>query len=282
MKLNKYYTLSNNILIPSVAFGTWKIPNGIDTYNAVRNALDSEYKHIDTAYIYENEESVGKAIKESYIPREDIFVTTKLWNSEHSYQKAINAFEDSLKRLNLDYLDMYLIHWPNPKELRDQFEESIINTWKAMVKLYEEKKVKVIGVSNFFPHHLQVIKNNFSINPIVNQIRLFPGSQNFKTIDYCQKEKILLEAYSPFGGGEIFKAPELIELSEKYNKTIGQICIRWSLQMGFLPLPKTISPQRMKENIDVFDFELSKSDLKMLKGIKNYCGPNPNPDKIHF
>ena len=282
MKIDKYYTLSNNIQIPTIGFGTWKIPNGLEAYNAIRDALDIGYRHIDTAHIYENEESIGKALKECNTPREEIFITTKLWNDCHSHQKALRAFEISLQKLNLDYVDMYLIHWPNPKELRDKFKETILDTWEALIKLYNENKVKVIGVSNFLPHHLEVIIKNSSVVPMVNQIRLFPGSQNFKTIDYCQKKNILLEAYSPFGGGEILNAPELIELSNKYNKTISQICIRWSLQMGFLPLPKSVSPMRMKENMDVFDFHLSKEDIKKLKGIKNYCGPNPNPDKIHF
>jgi len=282
MKIDKYYTLSNNIQIPTIGFGTWKIPNGLEAYNAIRDALDIGYRHIDTAHIYENEESIGKALKECNTPREEIFITTKLWNDCHSHQKALRAFEISLQKLNLDYVDMYLIHWPNPKELRDKFQETILDTWEALIKLYNENKVKVIGVSNFLPHHLEVIIKNSAVVPMVNQIRLFPGSQNFKTIDYCQKKNILLEAYSPFGGGEILNAPELIELSNKYNKTISQICIRWSLQMGFLPLPKSVSPMRMKENMDVFDFHLSKEDIKKLKGIKNYCGPNPNPDKIHF
>lgn len=279
---NKYYTLYNNINIPSLGFGTWKIPNGIHSYNAVRNAIDIGYIHIDTAHIYENEESVGLAIKDSKIPRENIFVTTKLWNTEHNFSRAIDAFYISLQKLKLDYIDLYLVHWPNPKELRDKFENTIISTWNALEKLYKNQKVRAIGVSNFLPHHLEILKKNTEILPMINQIRLFPGSQNFKTIDYCQKENILLEAYSPLGGGKIFESPEIIELSHKYNKTISQICIRWSLQMGFVPLPKTVNVARMKENIDIFDFQLSKEDIKKLKGIKNYCGPNPNPDKIHF
>lgn len=279
---NKYYTLYNNINIPSIGFGTWKIPEGIQCYNAVRSAIDIGYTHIDTAHIYENEESVGLAIKDSNITRENIFITTKLWNTEHSFNNAIKAFDNSLNKLGLDYLDLYLIHWPNPKELRDKFESTILDTWSALEKLYKTQKVRAIGVSNFLPHHLEVLKMNTEILPMINQIRLFPGSQNFKTIDYCQKENILLEAYSPLGGGEIFVSPELLELSHKYNKTISQICLRWSLQMRFVPLPKTVNPERMKENIDIFDFKLSKEDMKKLKGIKNYCGPNPNPDKIHF
>ncbi|MGF6907179.1 aldo/keto reductase [Fusobacterium sp. PH5-44] len=279
---DKYYTLYNNINIPSIGFGTWKIPDGILAYNAVRSAIDIGYTHIDTAHIYQNEESIGMAIKDSGVPRESIFITTKLWNTEHSFDQALKGFYKSLQKLKLDYIDLYLIHWPNPKELRDKFESTIINTWNALEKLYKSQVIRAIGVSNFLPHHLSVLKDNTEILPMVNQIRLFPGSQNFKTIEYCKKENILLEGYSPFGGGEIFISPELSELSHKYNKTIGQICIRWSLQMGFLPLPKTINPERMKENIDVFDFFLSKEDIKKLKGIKNYCGPNPNPDKIHF
>jgi diketogulonate reductase-like aldo/keto reductase len=281
MKITDYYTLSNGVKIPIVGFGTWQIENK-DIMSCINIAIDCGYRHIDTASIYGNEEEIGAAIKKIGIEREKLFITGKLWNTDHSYNKVLIAIDKSLKLLKIDYLDLYLIHWPNPKEIRDNFESTIIDTWNGMENIYKNGKVRAIGVSNFLPHHLSVIINNSSIHPTINQIRLFPGSQQFDTIKFCREKNILLEGYSPLGSGKIFESKELLLLSKKYNKTIAQICVRWSLQMGFLPIPKSKTPSRIMENIDIFDFELDNEDVKKLKGIKNYCLPNPNPDRVHF
>lgn len=276
------YTLSNNVSIPELGFGTWQTPNGDVAVSAVKKALEVGYRHIDTAQGYKNEDSVGQAIKESDIPREEIFLTTKLWNENHSYDLVLSSFEESLKKLQTDYIDLFLIHWPNPVKFRDNWQSANAETWRAMEELYQAGKIKAIGVSNFLPHHFEELKKTATIFPMVNQIFLAPGELQKEVVSYCQEHNVLLEAYSPLGTGKIFDVPEMQELSDKYSKTIAQIAIRWSLQHGFLPLPKSVTPSRIEENLAVFDFELSDEDMQRIDQLDGVVGKATNPDTTGF
>ncbi|MFB8581492.1 MULTISPECIES: aldo/keto reductase [Enterococcus] len=281
MKMNSY-TLSNNVSIPELGFGTWQTPNGDVAVSAVKKALEVGYRHIDTAQGYKNEDSVGQAIKESGIPREEIFLTTKLWNENHSYDLVLSSFEESLKKLQTDYIDLFLIHWPNPVKFRDNWQSANAETWRAMEELYQAGKIKAIGVSNFLPHHFEELKKTATIFPMVNQIFLAPGELQKEVVSYCQEHNVLLEAYSPLGTGKIFDVPEMQELSDKYGKTIAQIAIRWSLQHDFLPLPKSVTPSRIEENLAVFDFELSDEDMQRIDQLDGVVGKATNPDTTGF
>lgn len=276
------YTLSNNVSIPELGFGTWQTPNGDVAVSAVKKALEAGYRHIDTAQGYKNEDSVGQAIKESGIPREEIFLTTKLWNENHSYDLVLSSFEESLKKLQTDYIDLFLIHWPNPVKFRDNWQSANAETWRAMEELYQAGKIKAIGVSNFLPHHFEELKKTATIFPMVNQIFLAPGELQKEVVSYCQEHNVLLEAYSPLGTGKIFDVPEMQELSDKYGKTIAQIAIRWSLQHDFLPLPKSVTPSRIEENLAVFDFELSDEDMQRIDQLDGVVGKATNPDTTGF
>ena len=280
--LSDSFILANGVKIPCIGFGTWKAQNGEIAVKAVKQALKTGYRHIDTAALYYNEESVGIGIKESGIPREEIFVTSKLQNGEHGYQETRNAFEATMKNLNLDYLDLYLIHWPNPVKSRSNWQEANAGTWKAFEELYEAGRIRSIGVSNFRRHHLEELMKTAKIAPMVNQIRLCPGDTQDDLVSYLREQNILAEAYSPLGSGKIFQVPEMITLSEKYGKSIAQICVRWSLQMGFLPLPKSVTKERIEENAHVFDFELTSEDVSIIAGLKGCCGYSTDPDTTDF
>ena len=274
--------LVNGVEIPVIGFGTWQVQNGQEAYQAVLCALQNGYTHIDTAAVYGNEESVGKAILDSGIPRERLFITTKLWNQVRGYEETIEAVETSLRKLKLDYIDLYLIHWPNPLKYRDCWEEKNSESWRAMEDLYQMGKIKAIGVSNFLIHHLEALKKTQRIAPMVNQIKLFPGLQQEELCRYCEKEQIVLEAYSPFGTGRILEVQELKELARKYNKTVAQICIRYAIQKNRIPLPKSVTRERILSNLKVFDFELEEADVAFLDLLPNYVGPLRDIDHIDF
>jgi diketogulonate reductase-like aldo/keto reductase len=276
------YQLSNGVLIPCIGFGTWQTPNGDVAVSAVEDALKYGYRHIDTAAAYGNEKSVGIAVRQSGIPREELFITSKLQNPDHGYENTMKAFEQTMKNLDMDYLDLYLIHWPNPIKFRNCWQEANAGTWKAFEELYTAGRIRSIGISNFHPHHIEQLMKTATISPMVNQIRLCPGDTQEDVTSYCRSHNILLEAYSPLGTGLIFESPEMQELAQKYGKTIAQICIRWSLQMGFLPLPKSVTTSRIKENADVFDFELSAGDVDFIANLKGCCGFSANPDTTTF
>ena len=265
----KSYTLNNGVSIPVLGFGTWKAENGEVAYQAVLEALKAGYRHIDTAAIYKNEESVGLAIRDSGIPRQEIFVTTKLWNTNHSYNDARQAFEESMEKLGLDYLDLYLIHWPNPKPLRE------------MEDLYKEGKIRAIGVSNFLPHHLDALLETARVIPAVNQVRLAPGVYQEEVVAYCREKGILLEAWGPFGQGELFEQKEVQEIATKHGKSVAQIALAWSLAEEFLPLPKSVTASRIQSNLDCFGIELSKEEREILKTISVTSGA-PRVDEMDF
>src|SRR5699024_425062 len=254
MGLDNCYTLNDGNEILMIGFGTWQMRNDDHTAEIVEYAIKNGYRHIDTAAGYKNEESVGKGIRNSGVSREDIFVTTKLGNDAHSYDLAKKAIDDSLERLGLDYIDLYLIHWPNPLKFRDHWQEANAETWCAMEEAEAEGKIKSLGVSNFMTRHLVELMKTAKVVPAVNQILINAMEMQQETVAINNEHKILSEAYSPIGTGKIFEIEELNEIAEKYGKTPAQIVLRWSLQHGFLPLPKTSTFERVKENVDIFDF----------------------------
>lgn len=267
MIINDTYTLNNGVKIPKVGFGTWQMKNGEEAYNAVKIALEAGYRHIDTAYAYGNEESVGKAIADSGIDRKDIFIVTKLPAEIKTYDGAIEHFNRSLKSLNTDYIDLYLIHAPWPwGEVGKGCTEGNVEVWKAFCKLYESKKVKSIGVSNFHPQNIEPLIAATGVTPAINQIRYFVGNTQNKICEYCNKHGILIEAYSPLATGELLTNGTLDTVAAKYEKTIAQICLRYCLQKGVLPLPKSTHEKRIKANTDL-NFEISAEDMAYLDGL---------------
>ncbi len=282
--VQEFRVLSNGVQIPSIGFGSWQSPEGSLTEAAIKTALECGFRHIDAAAIYGNEVSVGNGIKASHVKREDIFITSKVWNSEHGYETTLAAFEKTINDLQVDYLDLYLIHWPNPKQFRDCYVEKNIETWKAFEKLYKEGKVRAIGVSNFFPYHIEEILPSISIAPMVNQIEYHPSSLKAETIAYCRKNNILVEGYSPMANGKVFAVKELNDIASKYHKTVSQVVLRWCMQNDVVPLSKSITPERIKENFDVFDFELAQEDMRTIDAITTCkgSGDSEHPDQVDF
>lgn len=276
------YTLSNGVHIPAVGLGTWQTPDDETGYQAVLSALKLGYRHIDTAQGYRNEDIVGRAVRESGISREEVFITSKLDNPNHGYDNTMRSFEETLQKLGTDYVDLFLIHWPNPLQYRSTWQQTNAETWKAFEELYHAGKIRAIGISNFRQHHIDELLKTAEITPMVNQIRLCPGDTQDDLVNYCRKRNILLEAYSPLGTGQIFKVAEMQALAEKYHKSIAQICIRWSLQNGFLPLPKSVTTERISENIDVFGFELSDEDISLIAGLRGCVGLSKDPDTTNW
>ncbi len=250
-----FKVLSNGIKMPSIGFGTYKSGNDEETAKIVKYALEIGYRQIDTASFYGNEVGIGNGIKESEINREDIFLVTKLWNDDHGYDKTIEAFNKSLERLQVNYIDLYLVHWPN--KLNSE-------TWKAFEYLYKTGKVKAIGVCNFKIGHLEELKKTAEIMPMVNQIEIHPQSSKNDILSYCEENNIQLVAWSPIMRGKLFSNDLMIDLAEKYKKTIAQIILRWHVQRGIIPIPKSSNEERIKENLSIFDFELSNADMKTI------------------
>lgn len=280
MGLKKIKLLSGEF-IPEIGYGTY-LEKGEDCYNGVLEALKAGYRHIDTAAFYGNEEEVGKAIRDSNVPREEIFVTTKVWNTDRGYEKAKKSLEESLERLGLDYVDLLLIHWPaNERQFPGKSNEINLDTWKAFIELYKEGKAKSIGVSNFYLHHLKNLINNSEITPMVDQIELHPGYMHEELLEFLKSHQIICEAWSPLGRGNLLTNQTVINLANKYNKSTAQILIKFILQIGAIPLVKSKNKLRIKENLDINDFEMSSEDLDILKRIDTGISYK-NPDFIDF
>ena len=287
--LSSTYTLANGTRIPCIGFGTWQTPDGDVAYESVLAALRAGYKHIDTATAYGNEESVGRAIndflKEGKVKREELFITTKLHNKDHGYEATKAAIANSLELLGLDYLDLYLIHWPNPLKFRECWQEANAGSWKAMEEAYADGRLKAIGLSNFFERHIEALMETAKVAPMVNQIKICPGIPQPELIEYCKERNILVEGYSPLGTGGTFKSTVLKAMSEKYGRPISQLCIRWSMQKGVIPLPKSVTESRIIENSKVFDFELSDDDCKTIAALDSAglgITPLRDPDVTNF
>lgn len=279
--LKSTFLLNNGVKIPCVGFGTWKTPEGPVTVASVEAALEAGYRHIDTAAYYGNENSIGLTLRDCGIDRSEIFVTSKLWNTERGYDKTMAAFEKTLKTLRLDYLDLYLIHWPAVAKHYDNWEEVNLSTWRAMTELYHQGLIRAIGVSNFMPHHLRALVES-DVIPAVNQIELHPGQMQTETLEFCRAHNILVEAWSPLGRGRMLTNETLIAIAEKYGKTVAQLCIRWCLQNGTLPLPKSVTPSRIAENADVFDFTICNEDMALINSMEYFGGSGHNPDLVDF
>ena len=280
--LTDTYKLNNGVKIPIIGFGTWQTPDGQVAEESVLAALNSGYRHIDTAAAYGNEESVGGAIKKSGINRHELFVTTKLWNSDHGYQNTKKAIDTSLEKLGLDYLDLYLIHWPNPATMRDNWAELNAESWQAMEEAVQAGKIRAIGVSNFRKHHLDELLKTAEIKPAVNQNYLNPSDMQEDLVKYNDSLGILNEAYSPLGTGGLLSNEVVNEIAEKYGKSPAQILIRWSLNHNFLPLPKSVHPDYIKANADVFDFDIEPEDMKKLDGLHGAAKMANDPDEVDF
>lgn len=266
---NKCYTLYNGVKIPKIGFGTWQTKGGEEAYNSVKWALEAGYRHIDTAYAYDNEESVGKAIADSGIGREQIFLTTKLPADIKSYDGAIEYCNRSMKNLGVDYLDLYLIHAPWPwSDVGSDCTEGNIAAWKGLIEMYNRGKIRAIGVSNFRVENLEPIISATGVKPMANQIRYFVGNTQPEISDYCQKNGILVQAYSPLATGELLTNPILLKLAEKYGKPISKICLKFCLQNGTNPLPKSTHRERIFDNLDL-GFSLSEEDMGYLNRLKH-------------
>ena len=268
-------TLNNKIHIPQLGYGVWKVPNE-EAEKAVRQALEAGYRLIDTAKIYGNELGVGKALATSNVPREDLFITTKVWNADHGYENTLKAFDESLEKLGLDYVDLYLIHWPTPKY------DAYVETYKALEKLYKDGRTKAIGVCNFEIEHLQRIMDECEIIPTVNQVECHPYLQQTELKKFCKEHGILLEAYSPLmNGTKVLQDPVIQDIANQYGKTPAQIILRWHLQSDVVVIPKTVTPSRMGENLNVFDFELNETDLNKIATLDRNERHNSVPSEMN-
>lgn len=275
------FELLNGVKIPCLGFGTWQI-EGSAAETAVAEAVRAGYTHIDTAAAYGNEEFVGSGMKRSGIARDELFLTTKLWNNIRTYDEAIAACEQSLSLLGTDYIDLLLIHWPNPLKFRACWKERNAELWRAMEQLYRDGKVCAIGVSNFCERHLDALFETAEISPSVNQIRVCPGDVDEETISYCKSKGILIEGYSVLGTGKALDSAVIIETAKKYGVGVAQLCIRWCLQNGFVPLARSISSEHIKQNLDIFGFEIEPADMVALSEMVGECGVHDNPDERPF
>lgn len=253
-------TLNNGVDIPALGFGVWQMEDLKECENAVIKAIETGYRMIDTAAIYQNETAVGAAVKNSGVNRDELFITSKVWVQDHGYEKAKKAFQRTLDRLQMDYLDMYLIHWPYG---------DFLGTWKALEELYQEGKIKAIGVCNFTVEKLEELKANSTVLPVINQIELHPVFQQKELQVYNRENNIITQPWSPLGNGNanLLSNPDLKAIAEKYNKTVAQVILRWHLQEGFVVIPKSVTPSRIEENFNVFDFELTEDEMNVVRSL---------------
>jgi diketogulonate reductase-like aldo/keto reductase len=269
-------TLNNGSLMPQLGFGVWQVPDD-EAESAVATAIEAGYRSIDTAAIYENERGTGRGLAASGVPRDELFVTTKLWNADQGHDSTLRAFDKSLERLGLDHVDLYLIHWPVPDH------DKYVETWKAFEKIHAEGRAKAVGVSNFNPAHLQRLLEETGTVPAVNQIELHPHLQQGGPRAFHAEHGIATEAWSPLGQGkELLEEAALRSLAEKYGRSPAQIVLRWHLQTGNVVIPKSVTPSRIRENIDVFDFELDAGDLEKIAGLNTDSRLGADPDTMNW
>ena len=269
--LNSRVRLNNGVQMPVLGLGVWQMNDGEEVKKVVKTAIEQGYRLIDTAKVYRNEAGVGEAVKECGVPREELFITTKVWNTDQGYDNTLRAFDESMSKLQLEYLDLYLIHWPG----KDKFKE----TWRAMEKLYAEGRIKAIGVSNFLIHHLEELIDSSEVVPTVNQVEYHPLLTQPELKAYCERHKIQLEAWSPLMRGQL-DLPVLTQLADKYGKTPAQIVLRWDLQNGVVTIPKSVRYERIVENSQVFDFELSEDDMEAINSLNQNKRFGGHPDEF--
>ncbi|MGP4076529.1 aldo/keto reductase [Halobacillus sp. K22] len=274
MSLTETVTLNNGIHMPKLGLGVYKMEEEQEVVRAVKSAVDIGYRHLDTASFYGNESGLGRGIRESGVPREELFITTKVWNDEQGYKETLEAFERSLDRLGLEYLDLYLIHWPVPGKFTD--------TWKAMEKLYRDGRVKAIGVCNFMEHHLDELMKEAQVKPVVDQVEFHPRLYQEDLLRYCQDRDILLEAWSPLARGNYFDEPVLQELAAHYKKTAAQIILRWHWQHGVIIIPKSSNKNRQAQNADLFDFSLTNEDMENINALHTGERIGKHPDEFDY
>lgn len=278
----KAFKLNNTIEIPAIGFGTWQIEDGEKVINAVLNAIDEGYRHIDTAFFYHNEKGIGQAIKQTNVNRNQLFITTKVWNTDRGYEQTLKAFETSLQNLQLDYIDLYLIHWPANAIQFEDWKEINAQTWKALEKLYKDGKVKAIGVCNFMVNHLEALLETCEIKPMVNQIEFHPGHTQSEVVAFCKQNDILVEGWSPIGQGKILDNDLLLSIAKKYQVNVGQLCIQFALQQGILPLPKSVTPMNIKNNFHLPEFKISDQDLNAILKMPSTGFTGLNPNEVTF
>lgn len=263
---NDFTILSNGVKIPNLGYGTWQTPDDV-AKECVKTALDLGYRHIDTAFAYGNEMAVGEGIKASGVKREDLFVTTKHWITDRGYEKTLRAIETSLSNLGLDYVDLYLIHWPCVEKVTPDWKDVNAGTWRAMEEMYKAGKLRAIGLSNFEKKHIDALCETAEIKPMVNQIEFHPGYTQMDNVEYSRSMGMAVEAWSPLGSGAVLKNEELGKIAAKYGKSTAQLCIRFALQCDVIPMPKSVTPERIKQNTEVFDFEISNEDMAAILAL---------------
>nr|WP_318184130.1 aldo/keto reductase [Metabacillus idriensis] len=266
--------LHNGVKMPWFGLGVFKVEDGDEVVNSVKWAIEAGYKSIDTAAAYKNEEGVGQALKESGVPREELFITTKVWNADQGYESTLKAFNDSMTKLGLEYLDLYLVHWP----VKGKYKE----TWKALETLYKEGKVKAIGVSNFQIHHLEDVIADAEIVPMVNQVEYHPRLTQKELQAFCKQHNIQLEAWSPLMQGKLLDDKTLSEIAEKHGKSVAQVILRWDLQNEVVTIPKSVKEHRIYDNATIFDFELSQKEMESIDGLNRDERVGPDPDNFDF